>query len=117
MSVKAWCVTEDLVGCKHQVQGLAKAMQLEYCQKLVRVHRPWHYCPTGFYPFPHLALKNLDALDPNKCPRYVITCGKKSVYASLYLKKQLGDRVTTIHIQDPKISSASFDFIVAPECR
>ena len=45
----------------------------------------------------------------------VISCGRKSVIPSIYLKKKYKNKIMNIHIQDPKVSLDNFDFIVAPE--
>ena len=45
----------------------------------------------------------------------VISCGRKSVIPSIYLKKKFRNKIMNIHIQDPKVSLSNFDFVVAPE--
>jgi hypothetical protein len=45
----------------------------------------------------------------------VISCGRKSVIPSIYLKQKFKNKIMNIHIQDPKVSLDNFDFIVAPE--
>ena len=45
----------------------------------------------------------------------VISCGRKSVIPSIYLKKKFKNKIINIHIQDPKVSLNNFDFIVVPE--
>ena len=45
----------------------------------------------------------------------LISCGKKSVKASIYLKKKFKDLVFNIHIQDPKSNHNLFDLIISPE--
>ena len=45
----------------------------------------------------------------------IISCGRKSVIPSIYLKKNSKRKVQNIHIQDPKVSLNNFDFIIAPE--
>ena len=45
----------------------------------------------------------------------IISCGRKSVIPSIYLKKTANKKVFNIHIQDPKVNLNHFDFIVAPE--
>lgn len=115
MKTQAWCITDGAAGCISQVNGLASAMGLSFENKKISLRFPWNYCPSGFYPAFDYALKDLRSLDIRSCPKYVLTSGKRSVYASLYLKSRLGNEITTIHIQDPKINSRYFDFVVAPE--
>ena len=45
----------------------------------------------------------------------LISCGRKSVIPSVYLKNKYKDKIINIHIQDPKVSLNNFDFIVVPE--
>ena len=45
----------------------------------------------------------------------VISCGRKSVIPSLYLKNKYKSKIINIHIQDPKVSLSNFDFIIVPE--
>jgi mitochondrial fission protein ELM1 len=46
---------------------------------------------------------------------FLITSGRKSAAAAIYAKKKHGDRVFTLHVQDPKISSAPFDLVSVPQ--
>ena len=45
----------------------------------------------------------------------VISCGRKSVIPSIYLKKKFKNKIINIHIQEPKVSLNNFDFVVSPE--
>ena len=111
----AWCVTDGAAGNISQVKGLADAMKLNYQLKVVELRSPWKYLPPGYLPAIDSSIKNLIDFRENISPDYLITAGRKSVYLSLYLKNKLKNNITTIHIQDPKINSQSFDYVVAPE--
>ena len=111
----AWCVTDGAAGNISQVKGLADAMKLNYQLKSVELRSPWKYLPPGYLPTIDSTIKNLIDFRDNVSPDYLITAGRKSVYLSLYLKNKLKDNLTTIHIQDPKIDSQSFDYVIAPE--
>jgi hypothetical protein len=54
-------------------------------------------------------------LESSTAPRLVISCGRQSVVASIALKRKLGDRVFTVHIQDPRVKTKNFDLIVTPQ--
>ena len=56
----------------------------------------------------------MNKIDLSNKPDLVISCGRKSVYLSVYLKKIFSKEIITIHIQNPKISSSNFDFLVVP---
>ena len=45
----------------------------------------------------------------------IISCGRKSVIPSIYLKNKFRNKIMNIHIQDPKVSLNNFDFVIAPE--
>ena len=111
----AWCVTDGAAGNISQVKGLADAMKLNYQLKVVELRSPWKYLPPSYLPAIDSSIKNLIDFRKNISPDYLITAGRKSVYLSLYLKNKLKNNITTIHIQDPKINSQFFDYVVAPE--
>ena len=56
--------------------------------------------------FKNKLIKNFDV---------VISCGRKSVIPSIFLKKKYKKKIINIHIQDPKVSINNFDFVVVPE--
>ena len=44
----------------------------------------------------------------------MISCGKRSIYASLFIKKKSDSPIFSIHIQNPKINTNNFDVVVVP---
>ena len=111
----AWCITDGTAGNVSQVKGLASAMKLNFQLKVVRLRFPWEFLPIGYFPSFGLAIKNLSTFEDEAIPSYIITAGRKSIYSSLHFKNKFKNKVKTIHIQDPKISSKLFDCVVAPE--
>ncbi|MEZ6066040.1 MAG: mitochondrial fission ELM1 family protein [Planctomycetaceae bacterium] len=47
-------------------------------------------------------------------PRLVVSCGRQGAVTAIALKRKLGDKLFSVHVQDPKISIKSFDLIIAP---
>ena len=45
----------------------------------------------------------------------IISCGRKSVIPSIYLKKNSNKKIINIHIQDPKVDLNNFSYVIAPE--
>ena len=45
----------------------------------------------------------------------IISCGRKSIIPSIYLKKNSSKKITNIHIQDPKINLNNFTHVIAPQ--
>jgi mitochondrial fission protein ELM1 len=74
----------------------------------------WNYIPPKLSPVSRLILKNEQYITENEKFDLVISCGRKSVIPSIFIKKK-NKKIFTIHIQDPKVRFNNFDLIVAPE--
>ena len=100
-----------------QVKGLAVALNLNFEQKTIDLKFPCNKLPVGILPPSKIIFNNYRqiSLESNIPPDIIISCGKRSIYASLHLKKSLKNKVFSIHIQNPKISSSYFDLIVCPK--
>ena len=112
--LKALLLTEGMHGMISQVEGMAKALNTEYTHKVVRLSFPWNLIPPKFTPISQIVLKEKIYITNNEIPDIVISCGRKSVIPSIFIKKQ-NSKIFTIHIQDPKVNFKNFDAIVAPE--
>ena len=112
--LKALLLTEGMHGMISQVEGMAKALNTEYSHKIVRLSFPWNLVPPKFTPISNIILKDKIYIDDNEIPDLIISCGRKSVVPSIFLKRK-NSKIFTIHIQDPKVNLENFDAIVAPE--
>jgi len=112
--LKALLLTEGMHGMISQVEGMAKALDTEYSHKIVRLSFPWNLIPPKFTPISQIVLKDKIYISENETPDLIISCGRKSVVPSIFLKRK-NSKIFTIHIQDPKVSFKNFDAIVAPE--
>jgi len=112
--LKALLLTEGMHGMISQVEGMAKALNAEYSHKIVRLSFPWNLIPPKFTPISQIVLKDKIYITNNEIPDLIISCGRKSVIPSIFLKR-MNSKIFTIHIQDPKVSFNNFDAIVAPE--
>ena len=109
--LKGILLTEGMHGMISQVEGLAKALDLEFIHEKIELNNFWKLFPPKLTPvqkfvFKNKLIKNFDV---------VISCGRKSVIPSIFLKKKYKNKIINIHIQDPKVSIKNFDFIVVPE--
>ena len=106
-----WTLTDGSDGMISQVKGLA----LEFGKNITEIKTdlifPWNKLPPGIIPTFRWIFKN--KLPSNIIPNVVISCGRKSVFLSTYLKKNF-PHIVNIHIQNPKISSNYFTFLVVP---
>ena len=109
--LKGLLLTEGMHGMISQVEGLAKALDLDFIHEKIELNNFWKLIPPKITPIKSFVFKN--KIDNNF--NVVISCGRKSVIPSLFLKKKFKDKITNIHIQDPKVSLSNFDFVVAPE--
>ena len=112
--LKALLLTEGMHGMISQVEGMAKALGVEYSHKIVRLNFPWNLIPPKFTPISNIILKDKIYIDNNEIPDLIISCGRKSVIPSIFLKKK-NSKIFTIHVQDPKVNFKNFDAIIAPE--
>ena len=109
--LKGLLLTEGMHGMISQVEGLAKALDLDFIHEKIELNNFWKFIPPKLTPIQNFVFKN----DINKDFNIVISCGRKSVIPSIFLKKKFKNKIINIHIQDPKISLSNFDFVVAPE--
>jgi mitochondrial fission protein ELM1 len=98
-----WVVTEGLVGLKNQAIGLAQALGVPYILKEVKR-------PKGFWQL--LSPDRHDFTPP--WPDLLISCGRRSVAASVDVRRASGNKTFTVHIQDPLINPKQFDVVIVP---
>jgi len=109
--LKGLLLTEGMHGMISQVEGLAKALGLDFIHEKIELNNFWKFFPPKITPVQDFVFKN----KINSQFDVVISCGRKSVIPSIYLKKKFKSKIINIHIQEPKVSLDNFDFVVAPE--
>ena len=109
--LKGLLLTEGLHGMISQVEGLAKALDLEYFHEKIELNNFWKLIPPSLTPVKKYVFKN----NIDKEFDIIISCGRKSVVPSIYLKKNSNKKIINIHIQNPRVSLNNFNYIIAPE--
>ena len=109
--LKGILLTQGMHGMISQVEGLAKALDIDFTHHIVELNNFWKMIPPKFTPVSQSVYKKIHQSDFD----VIISCGRKSVIPSIHLKKSSKKKVFNIHIQDPKVNFNNFDFIVAPE--
>jgi len=109
--LKGLLLTEGMHGMISQVEGLAKALDLDFMHEKIELNNFWKLFPPKITPIKDFVFKN----KINSQFDVVISCGRKSVIPSIYLKKKFKNKIISIHIQEPKVLLKNFDFVVAPE--
>ena len=109
--LKGILLTQGMHGMISQAEGLAKALDLDFTHHRVETNRFWKLFPPKLTPISQSVFKKINSEDFD----VIISCGRKSVIPSIYLKKNSSKKVTNIHIQDPKVNLDNFSYIIAPE--
>jgi len=108
--LKALLLTQGMHGMISQVEGLAKALNLDFKHQEIKLKNFWNFLPPKLTPITENVLLEQFECDAN----VIISCGRKSVIPSIALKKKFGKKIFTIHIQDPKVNTKNFDLVVCP---
>ena len=111
VKLKGVLLTEGMHGMISQVEGLAKALDIDFAHHKVELNHFWKLIPPNLSPISQSVFQKINHDDFD----VIISCGRKSVIPSIHLKKTANKKVFNIHIQDPKVDLNNFDFIVAPE--
>ncbi len=109
--LKGILLTQGMHGMISQVEGLAKALDLDFTHHLVELNNFWKIFPPKLMPISKKVYKQINQSDYD----VIISCGRKSVIPSIHLKKSFNKKIFNIHIQDPKVNLNHFDFVVVPE--
>ena len=109
--LKGLLLTEGMHGMISQVEGLAKGLDIDFIHEKIELNNFWKLFTPKFTPINSFVFKNKIEKNFN----IIISCGRKSIIPSIYLKKKFKNKVMNIHIQDPKVSLNNFDYIIAPE--
>ena len=111
LELKALLLTQGMHGMVSQVEGLAKALKVNFKHQSIKLKPFWNLIPPKFTPISENLLTEKFICDS----KIIISCGRKSVIPSIALKKRLGSKIFNIHIQNPKVSFKHFDLIISPE--
>ena len=111
LKLKAHLLTQGMHGMISQVEGLSKALNINFSHHTVKLKPFWNLVPPKFTPISENLLT--EKLICNS--KIIISCGRKSVIHSIALKKRFKKDIFNIHIQDPKVSLENFDLIICPE--
>ena len=109
--LKGILLTQGMHGMISQVEGLAKALDIDFAHHTVELNNFWKLIPPKLTPISQRVYKKINQTEFD----LIISCGRKSVIPSIHLKKNSKKKILNIHIQDPKVNFSHFDFIVAPE--
>ena len=107
-------ISEGAAGMRSQIEGLANLIGIPYINFNIDIRPFFKNLPVQLIPAIDFAYTNLKEIKIKE-KTILISCGKKSVKASIFLKKKYKSLVFNIHIQDPKTQHNLFDLIICPE--
>ena len=81
--LKGILLTEGMHGMISQVEGLAKALDIDFSHHKVELKHFWKLIPPRLTPLSNITFKEIKTSDFD----IIISCGRKSVIPSIYLKK------------------------------
>ena len=82
--LKGLLLSEGMHGMISQVEGLAKALNLDFIHEKIELNNFWKLLPPKLTPVSKFVFKN----DLDQDFNIVISCGRKSVIPSIYLKQK-----------------------------
>lgn len=115
-SQNCWVITEGIAGTENQclavANSLSEKIKLNIRVKRIGLRQPW----KTFSPFFGLECPFTFTGDKitKPWPEIVIASGRKSIAASLYIKRKSRGKTFTLQIQDPRICAHNFDLLAVP---
>jgi mitochondrial fission protein ELM1 len=97
-----------------QAVGLAEAIGGEVTALRVAARAPWRWLPGDWWPAPLAAAAGPDVLAP-PWPDLIVTCGRHAAPMGAAIRRLTGGATRAVHVQNPRMSFAAFDLVVAPE--
>ncbi len=110
-SLTSWILTEGIAGTENQCLGVAEALGVNPDIKRVGLRFPWNILPPQV--LKTVSFSFIPDLKP-PWPDLLIAAGRKSVPASLYIKKQSKGKTFTVQLQNPRIHPGCFDLVAVP---
>ena len=80
--LKGLLLTQGMHGMISQVEGLAKALDIDFTHHKVELKNIWKLVPPKFTPISQNVYKKVNDIDFD----LIISCGRKSVIPSIHLK-------------------------------
>ncbi len=109
-----WGLSIGVAGMLSQMRGLASAVGHHFEPRRTRLNKPWRWMPLSLIPRTFDVVEDGRKLDVDHPPRLIIACGRHSVIPAIRFKREWGNQLCTVFIQDPIVASGNFDVVIAP---
>ena len=111
-----WVVSNGTQGMVAQALALAQAMDVSFFDVRIFTSPIYRLFPQmGAWPLMPISPRRNDRKLGPPWPDIIITCGKRSVGASLAIKRLSGGKTKIVQIQDPKVDPRHFDVMICPQ--
>ena len=109
----SWIITDGTKGMENQSIALAKLLDTKF--KLIKFMPPYLLRKIPLIgKFIPVSMIKID-LNIKPSPKFIITTGKRMAGISIFVKFFFKNKIKTIHIQNPHVSSNYFDLLLIPE--
>ena len=92
--LKGLLLTQGMHGMISQVEGLAKALDIDFIHCKVETNNIWNIIPPRLSPISQAVYKKIDQTDFD----LIISCGRKSVIPSIHLKSISTKKIFIIYL-------------------
>ncbi|MEP1231134.1 MAG: mitochondrial fission ELM1 family protein [Litorimonas sp.] len=120
-TLHVYVISDGRAGIENQALGLAEALKRHVSEICPLEILPYHIAHGPAFktvsPKLQFTMKSRPqdyGLPSHKAPQMAIGCGRQAIAPLLALKKAFPD-VMTIYVQDPRMTPAEFDLVIAPE--
>ncbi|MFC5490400.1 mitochondrial fission ELM1 family protein [Dokdonella soli] len=111
-----WAISDGAAGNERQALALARALGLAPRELRVHVRQPWAAFAPRLTAGAHAAIRDeagAPLLPP--WPDIAIGCGRRAALVTRLLRGWSDARTFCVQILDPRIDSAAFDLVIAPQ--
>mgnify|MGYP001201764208 CR=1 FL=1 len=94
-NLKSLLLTEGAHGMISQAEGLATSLQTEFAHKFIKMNNFIKFVPPKFLPISSYTFnfkEIISNINSENLPDFIISCGRKSVIANIYIKKFLKEK-------------------------
>ena len=111
-----WAISDGAAGNERQALALARALGLAPRVVRVRVREPWNACAPRLMLGAHAAIRDENGKPlAAPWPDIAIGCGRRAALVTRLLRRWSDGHCFSVQILDPRIDSAAFDVVVAPQ--
>ena len=115
-ATSCWAISDGAAGNARQALALARALGLAAEPVEIALREPWNtFAPRLALGAAHAVRRRDGAPLRAPWPDLAIGCGRRAALVTRLLRDWSGGRTYTVQILDPRIATAAFDLVIAPQ--